>query len=124
MARITWKQVAPPHMYGYPGGWEIYLKDGIPQISNNVPMVARKNLRLEIKGMKKLLKSANKIGFFEKVGGSYTGNANTVIQKYDKIITCVKNAKVDGYNNGLCAIGDGCEYVITDYVDGSYDIRI
>ncbi len=119
---ITWKSVCPTHISSAcnTGGWEVKLIDGKPDFSNSssrIPTDAKQSILNIIKAYKRLIKSANNIGTFEQIAGAYTGNLNSKAKKYYKLCSAVK------YDD-LVKIGEGAEYTITDYVDGSYTVAI
>ena len=117
--RLTLKDIDPSHFYIQ--GWEIrrnqYSEKIEWEIGRWLPSDVRKLARFYIKGLKKLLKSANTKGAFESMGEVIHGNTNTVLDKFNKL-------QIAAGHNNIIEIGQGKDFTITSYVDGSYSLSL
>lgn len=125
---LFWKDVRP-QKYLYVDGWQLELdvytdsykvwpQDDDSKTTRKEIREANQKGRLIVKGLKKLLRTAKAPkGFFEAAGGAIHGNVNSVESKYRKLVGCCSNEM-------LIAIGNGSDFTIQSYVDGSYTISV
>jgi hypothetical protein len=96
-------------------GWEIHITDNNLKIPRDCPRLTRKNARNYIKGLRKLWKAASETKhFFEALAEKIHNNYNTQESKYQKLIQLSQTS--------IVKIGEGSNFAIESYVDGSYTV--
>ena len=115
--KITFKDVAPSYIYGWPGGYEIRIEKGnIPageMYGRNIPRESKASARNYLKGIKIVFKRANEKRAFDDV----MGNFKTVEQKYNAMLKSLNRKSIE-------AIGSGKNFGFTGYIDGTYSAII
>ncbi len=75
-------------------------------------------LKQYLKGCQALIMEASSQGYCERAAGAFTGNANTVEEKFRKLFNQLKESD-------LIRVGaDEGHFCVTSYVDGSYGVCV